>query len=282
VTKQTHLVALEKGGPERPIFFMHPIGGGIVCYAYLARRFGADRPVYALAAYEVDDPHEQLEAMAAAYIKEMREVQPHGPYLLGGWSFGAFVALETARQLKAQGEEIGLLAIMDSEAPGLAAEWQESEPVDEDDPVVLAHELEIMANRKDALAIDEKYLRQLDPDEQLLYIMDLAKEAHIMPQELNLTQVKRSLRNLKTRIHAGRNYLPPVYPGKVTLFRCSNVIPRYQAFLETDPTWGWSNISSLPVDVHIVSGSHETMVVEPDVQVLAEELKACIASLKME
>lgn len=282
VTKQTHLARLEKGGSGLPIFFMHPIGGGIVCYARLARRLGADRPVYALAAYEVDDPHEKLETMAAAYIEEMLAVQPHGPYLLGGWSFGAFVALEVARQLSGRGEEIGLLAILDSEAPGLADQWPESEPVDEDDPVVLVRQLEILANRKDRLPINEEHLRQLKPDEQLLYIMDLAKEAHIMPQELNLVQVKRSIRNLKTRVHAGRNYLPPVYHGKVTLFRCSNVIPRYQSFLETDPTWGWRNISSLPVDVRIVPGAHETMVVEPDVQVLAAGLKACIASLKME
>ena len=279
--KQTHLVALEKGGSGAPIFFMHPIGGGIVCYAYLARQFGGDHPVYALAAYEVDDPHETLAAMAEAYIKEMLAVQPHGPYLLSGWSFGAFVALEVARQLSAQGHDIGLLAIVDSEAPGLSEEW-ETEAVDEDDPVVLVRQLEILANRKDHLPIKEDHLRQLGPDEQLLYIMDLAKEAHIMPQELNLVQVKRSIKNLKTRVNAGRTYLPPVYDGKVTLFRCTNVIPRYQAFLETDPTWGWRNISSLPVDVHIVPGAHETMVVEPEVQVLAAKLKTCIASLKME
>lgn len=277
--KQTHLVTLEKGGKGHPVFFMHPIGGGVVCYAFLARRLGADRPVYALAAYEVDDPHERVETMAAAYIEEMRSVQPHGPYLLGGWSFGSSLALETARQLSAQGEEIGLLAIMDNEAPGLAAESQKADPVDEDDPVVLVRQLEIFANRKDRLPIDEEYLRRLDADEQLLYVMDIAKEAHIMPPELNPTQVKRSLRNLKTRIHAARTYLPPIYSGKVTLFRCSNVIPRYQAFLDADPTWGWRNMSSMPVDLHIVTGSHESMVTEPDVQVLAEKLKACIASL---
>lgn len=279
VKRQTHLVTLEKGGTGRPIFFMHPIGGGVVCYAFLARRLGADHPVYALAALEVDDPHERVETMAAAYIEEMRSVQPHGPYLLGGWSFGAYLAFETARQLSAQGEEIGLLAVMDNEAPGLAAEWQQHNPVDEDDPVVLVRQLEIFANRKERLPIDEEYLRQLDGDAQLLYVMDIAKEAHIMPPELNATQVKRSLRNLKTRIHAARNYAPPPYAGKITLFRSSNVIPRYQAFLERDPTWGWRNMSSLPIDLHMVTGSHETMVIEPDVQVLADKLKACIASL---
>jgi amino acid adenylation domain-containing protein len=281
-SKPTHLVKLQAGGAGLPIFFMHPIGGGIVCYAYLARHLAAERPVYALSAFEVDDPHEHLETMAAAYIEEMRRAQPHGPYLLGGWSFGAFVALETARQLKAQGEEVALLAIMDSEAPGLQDEWQTDESVDEDDPVTLVRQLEIFANRKEPLPIDEEYLRQLGRDEQLLYIMDVAKEAHVMPQELNLMQVKRSLRNLKTRIHAGRSYAPQPYEGKVTLFRCTNVIPRYQAYLEADPTWGWGRISSEPVEIHHVPGSHETMVIEPDVQALAHKLRLCIANLRME
>jgi len=280
--QQTHLVSLQAGGTGRPIFFMHPIGGGVVCYAYLARHLGAERPVYALAAFEVDDPHQHLETMAASYIAEMRGVQPQGPYLLSGWSFGAFVALETARQLKAQGEEVALLAVLDSEAPGLQAEWAADERADEDDPVVLVRQLEIFANRKEPLPINEDYLRRLGRDEQLLYIMDVAKEAHIMPPELNLAQVKRSLRNMKTRIHAGRNYVPPVYDGPVTLFRCTRVIPKYQAYLDTDPTWGWDRISSEPVEIHHVPGSHETMVVEPDVQVLAHKLKLCIANLKME
>lgn len=283
IAEPTHLVNLQQGGSRQPIFFMHPIGGGIVCYAYVARRLATDRPVYALAAYERDDPHERVESMAAAYIEEMRRVQPHGPYLLGGWSFGGFVALEIARQLSAMGEEIGLLAILDCEAPGLADEWQDGEqPVDEDDPMVLARQLELIANRKDALQIDEQHLRQLSYDEQLLYIMELAKAAHIMPPELNLVQVKRSIRNLTTRVHAGRNYLPPVFPGKITLFRCTDVIARYQPFLETDPTWGWKNISSQPIDLHLIPGAHETIVVEPNVQVLAERLEACIASLEME
>ncbi|HEX7317731.1 MAG TPA: amino acid adenylation domain-containing protein [Pyrinomonadaceae bacterium] len=281
-TKQTHLVRLQAGGTGRPIFFMHPIGGGIVCYAYLARHLGAERPVYALAALEVDDPHESLEQMAVAYIEEMRGVQPHGPYLLSGWSFGAFLALEVARQLRALGEEVGLLAALDSEAPGLQDLWERGETGDEEDPVMLVRQLEIFANRVGSLKVDEEYLRQLGRDEQLLYIMDVAKEAHVMPRELNLTQVKRSLRNVKTRIRAGQVYNPPAYDGKVTLFRCERVIPLFQAYLEADPTWGWGRISSEPVEIHHVPGSHETMVVEPDVQALAHKLKLCIANLETE
>ena len=281
-TPPRHLVPIQKGDTKLPIFFVHPIGGGVVCYAYLARQLGPDQPVYGLAALEVDDPHTQVASMAAAYLEEIRGVQPHGPYLIGGWSFGAYVAFEIARQLKQQDEDVALLAILDSGAPHTDQRPDEEDPIDSDDPVMLARTLEGFANVKEPLPIAEDYVRQLAPDEQLLYIMEQAKKAHIMPQELTLTQVKRSLQNFRSRVRAGKDYVPDPYPGKVTLFKCEHIEARNVETLKADPTWGWSEISSEPVDIHRVPGSHESMVLEPDVRALAEKLNACIAQIEME
>jgi thioesterase domain-containing protein len=230
----------------------------------------------------VDDPHTQVATMAAAYLGEIRSVQPHGPYFIGGWSFGAYVAFEMARQLKQQDEDVGLLAILDSGAPHTDQRPDEEDPIDSDDPVMLARTLEGFANVKEPLPIDEDYVRALAPDEQLLYIMEQAKKANIMPQELTLTQVKRSLQNFRSRVRAGKDFMPEPYPGKVTLFKCEHIEPRNVETLQADPSWGWSEISSEPVDIHSVPGSHETMVIEPDVRVLAEKLNACIAQIEME
>ncbi len=103
-----------------------------------------------------------------------------------------------------------------------------------------------------------------------------------MPQELTLTQVKRSLQNFRSRVRAGKDCMPEPYPGKVTLFKCEHIEPRNVETLQADPSWGWAEISSEPVDIHRVPGSHETMVIEPDVRVLAEKLHACIAQTEME
>jgi thioesterase domain-containing protein len=103
-----------------------------------------------------------------------------------------------------------------------------------------------------------------------------------MPHELTLTQVKRSLHNFRSRVRAAKDYVPEPYPGKVTLFKCDHIEPRDVETLEADPTWGWGEISSEPVDVHHVPGSHESMVLEPDVRVLAEKLSACIAHTERE
>lgn len=282
VTPSSHLVALQSEGVRRPIFFVHPIGGGVVCYAYLARHLGAEQPVYALQSLEKDDPHTQVETMAASYIEAMREAQPQGPYLLGGWSFGAYVAYEMASQLQRAGEEVKLLAILDNGAPGIDDDAAEDDPLSSDDPVALARILESFSNLKEPLPLDEDHLRQLSPDEQILYIMEKAKQARIMPQEITLHQVKRSLHNFRSRTEAARNYAPQIYAGKVTLFRCTETRPKDKEILEADPTWGWSLISTEPVELQVVAGSHESMVAEPFVLDVAAQLTTCIDRIEME
>jgi amino acid adenylation domain-containing protein len=276
----SHLVMLQSGTSGPPIFLVHPIGGGIVCYVYLARHLGADQRVYALQALEKDDPHTQVETMAAAYIEAMRQAEPNGPYLLGGYSFGSYVAHEMACQLKRAGQEVELLAIFDNGRPGLIDQAPEDDPASGEDPVALARILENFGNLKEPLPIDEDYLRQLGADEQLLYIMEKAKNARIMPQELTLHQVKRSLHNFKSRVEAARSYVPPVYPGKVTLFKCAEIEPWESDFLAADPTWGWGQISTEPVELHPVAGTHETVIAEPAAIDLAAKLKDVIARIE--
>ena len=83
----------------------------------MARGLAQGRPVYGLQGQGLDpgqQPHDRIEDMADAYLREIRGVQPHGPYLLGGWSMGGLIALEAARQLAAGGEEVSLLAMFDT------------------------------------------------------------------------------------------------------------------------------------------------------------------------
>ena len=92
-------------------------------YYDLARHLGADQPFYGLQSAGLDGsrpPHTRVEDMAAHYIKEMRELQPEGPYFIGGRSLGGMVAFEMAQQLKAQGQAIGLLALLDTYPSGYA------------------------------------------------------------------------------------------------------------------------------------------------------------------
>jgi thioesterase domain-containing protein len=118
----THLVAMHdgEGGERTPFFLVAGMFGNVLNLRHLARLLGADRPFYGLQArglYGDQAPHETFEQAATDYIAEMRQVQPHGPYLLGGFSGGGITAFEIARQLEAAGEKVDLLVLLDTPLP---------------------------------------------------------------------------------------------------------------------------------------------------------------------
>ena len=113
------LVACRQPGSSPPFFCVHGIGGLVIGFRDLARHLGPDQPMYGFQAQGTDGKHPiltRVEEMAAHYLQELRTVQPHGPYYLGGLSFGGWVAYEMAQQLRADGEQVGLLALIDTYA----------------------------------------------------------------------------------------------------------------------------------------------------------------------
>lgn len=114
------LVTLKATGSRPPLFFVSAGDGNSVGFGALARRLGNDQRFYALQPRGLNGGarlHGTVEAMASHYVREIRRVQRHGPYLLGGRCLGAVVAYEMARRLEARGEEISLLVALDSGGP---------------------------------------------------------------------------------------------------------------------------------------------------------------------
>ncbi|WP_138227057.1 non-ribosomal peptide synthetase [Paenibacillus algicola] len=112
------LVKIQQKGEKTPLFFFHPVGGSISCYFTLSRQLGKAQPFYAFQSHGMigsSDVPQTIEEMAEAYVSEILSVQPKGPYRLGGWSMGGFIAYEAARRLKAAGEEVVQLALIDSD-----------------------------------------------------------------------------------------------------------------------------------------------------------------------
>src|SRR5262249_59670083 len=87
------LLLIQRGEQEPPLFCAHPVGGAAAHYAHLACALGAERAFYGLQGLDPDESFIDLEERAARLVKAVREVQPRGPYLLGGWSFGGLAAL---------------------------------------------------------------------------------------------------------------------------------------------------------------------------------------------
>jgi len=110
------VVPLRTQGAAPPLFFVHGLGREVVSFGALAHRLGPGQPFYGIRArgvVEGERPHEDVEQMIADYLAGVHAVQPRGPYHLGGLCMGAPIALEMARRLKATGEEVAFLALLD-------------------------------------------------------------------------------------------------------------------------------------------------------------------------
>ncbi|MGW2253240.1 type I polyketide synthase [Kitasatospora sp. NPDC001660] len=115
-----HATVLRKGGGECPLFLVAPATGDSLCYRQLADRLEGSRPVYGLDSPGLDGhrrPLVRLEDIAAHHVTVLRQIQPSGPYLLGGWSYGAMVGHEMTRLLESMGQRVELLVAIDGYLP---------------------------------------------------------------------------------------------------------------------------------------------------------------------
>ena len=128
-TAGTSVVALQSKGAQPPLFLVHGAGGGMFWgYVNLARRLGLEQPVFGFSSRGLDGRAEfdSIGEMAAQYVRDLRVVQPRGPYYLGGYCFGGNVAYEMARQLQSQNEKVALLALLNCAPPNsryMRARW---------------------------------------------------------------------------------------------------------------------------------------------------------------
>jgi thioesterase domain-containing protein len=277
-TGEEPVVELQSGAFKRPFFCVHSAEGGAVQFAQLAICLGPDQPFYGIQGLNPAAPYIGIEERAARYNTALRRIQPEGPYLLGGWSYGGLVAFEMASQLSRNGHEVALLALLDPMLPIRGHEHKDYASIDTNDPVTLLEHIWELAGGQLALGLD--YLRQLAGDDLLNHILQQAKLTPILPPEIGAGDLVMWLRGYRAKLQSARNYVPAVYPGRVTLFTTKSMS------LESNPAAGdangddsiavWRRLSSLPVAVHVVSGTHHTMIQEPDVGALAGLLGACI------
>ncbi|MGB8730406.1 MAG: alpha/beta fold hydrolase, partial [Candidatus Sulfotelmatobacter sp.] len=111
------LLELKPGAKNPPIFLAHGLGGSVMDFFQPVRHIESDHPIYGIQSKGIDgldQPLERIEDMAEFSIDAVRELQPHGPYALIGYSLGGLVALEMAQRLSAAGEKIALLAMLDA------------------------------------------------------------------------------------------------------------------------------------------------------------------------
>jgi aspartate racemase len=181
--------------------------------------------------------------MAAHYLKELKSLQPEGPYFIGGYSFGGLVAYEMAQQLRASGESVGLLALLDTYAGRLRS-------------------------------VSGSVLRMMmHPSRQRLF-RDIPKAAgESLQRRVRGLMISRVLKNvLRSNQTAADRYILKPYDGRITLFRASELSLRNSEELYS----AWTNLALGGLDLQEITGDHGGVLVSPQVDVLAAKLKASI------
>jgi amino acid adenylation domain-containing protein len=279
------LVAIQPNGSNLPFFCVPGAGGRPFYFYHLGRCLGDDQPLYSFEnnLYQELGAITHIEDMASIYIEAMQAVQPQGPYFLGGHSYGGNVAFEMAQQLHKQGQEVALLAIVDSSAPTYKDKQMLIDYINWDHArwlVEVSKGIEVYLEKNVDISYDT--LQSLTVDEQLKYVLHYFKMANMLPPNAEITQLTNIVQAYKNSCLCLVDYVPKQpYLGKLTILRANEDLPEdpngyLNAEVSQDLSLGWSEFSSEPVDIHFVLGNHITIMVEPHVQVLAEQLKACI------
>jgi amino acid adenylation domain-containing protein len=274
-------VPLQRDGSKPPLFLAHPVGGGVICYVPLARRLGSRQPVWGFQA-RLDQPYSRFEELAADYVAAMRQVAP-GPYLLGGWSFGAVVAYEMACQLERSGVEPALLLILDAPAPVAERRTSESrfENVDLDQPVAFLDAVRRAIGLH--LPVDEEQLKSLPAPEGMALLVKVAKRYQVLPPDLELEDLAESLESFKRMLRLRHRWRPRPYHGAIVLVRADSedpsLSPEGRRFRAAEAALGWDRLAAGGVEVRKVAGAHADMVWEPHVEGLAAVVADCIAGV---
>jgi aspartate racemase len=242
------LVAIQGEGSRPPFFCVHGVGGNVVGFRDLARLMGPEQPFYALQPEGLDGTRPCLTSvseMAERYIKEIRRVQPEGPYRIGGYSFGGLVAYEMAQQLRAQEQEVSLLALFDT-YPGK------------------------MESRSSQL----RNLSKLSFKDAATFLVKKGSFVLMtLGKRLELQMLPKALRNVRqacAKAAAGYDVQP--YAGQVTLFR----VKEKSVGSLNDPYAIWWRVAAGGVDLREISGDHLSLLKQPQVRFLAEELNRAL------
>jgi acetoacetyl-CoA synthetase len=259
-------LGLGKDGEDElpPLFIAHGLGGNIMEIFPLAKRVQSRQPIYAIQAKGVDGadvPHERVEDMAQFYLDAVREVQPHGPYFLAGYSFGGLVALEMAQRLSNEGETIGFLGMLDTYPHPRF--WP------------LACRVSVLARlaKRHAVALMDMAFGDVVPflKERFARLSTYFGAGSANPRNAGTSRSSQPSLQLVFDYAdvAWTHYRPRFYRGNVTFLRAEFCLR-----FPDDPFAMWSRLVQ-KLDVHSVPGDHLGMVRE-QVDDLASRLSACL------
>jgi len=245
--KFSPLVPLKSGEAEPPVFAAHGLGGSVMEFFGLVEKVQTRRPIYGLQAMGADGADiafERIEDMAQFYLEAVQQRQPHGPYLLMGYSLGGLVALEMAQRLSSMGEKISLLTMLDAYPyESFLGLWQRARLV----PRLVKHHAWIM--------------KQLSARQALSYVLHPAERALLSPRRGAENFVRSPftvpMRQARDRAYVAlTRYQPRPYSGKVKFVKAAA-----KSVFPGDPAAVWKRWVN-DLEVETVPGDHHAILSE--------------------
>ena len=262
------LVQIKSGGNKPPLYIVHGSGLTVLVFHALATGLDADQPVYGLQARGLnglEEPFDNMEEIAAYYVGEILEQNPLGPFNLAGYSFGGIVAFEMAKQLKAAGKEVNMLAIFDTNADHSYHfdDWtlKMSKKFKRQFPKLkfilssfrkypaetLSYQFNFLKNKCIRLIANAGLLKKNADEEEHLDFADKINHKHDLAFE---------------------KYKLGPYNGSIDLFR----VKSRMYFLDDLVYLGWKPYALQGIEIHEISGDHKTFLLAPNVQELSRVL----------
>lgn len=259
------VVALQPEGEDPPLFFFHALGGDVICYRNVVQHLGHCRRMFGIVYPHQDRtpaPAPSIPDLAARYVESIKRIQPAGPYFLIGFSLGGCFAFEAARQLRAQGERIALVVLIDSltrqpMTKGLQRLVRK-----------LAFHLGLLSD--EPVSRWPGYLwRQVRNEfgrrkETRKAILDTTAEAELLPNPRQHV--------ISALLAAHESYDPPVYDGSIKLFRCTQGGGVRWALTHL----GWGGRARGGIEICELAVDHYMPMAEPAATHVAMQLKRWI------
>jgi acyl-CoA synthetase (AMP-forming)/AMP-acid ligase II/thioesterase domain-containing protein/acyl carrier protein len=263
------VVPIQPMGDRPPFFCVHGATGGVLGFLQLVRHMGNNQPFYGIQSVGLDGkqvPLKRIEDMAAHYLREVRGYQPLGPYYLGGYSMGGIVAYEMTRQLRAAGESVALLALIDTYSgvgrrlilgSWLRFHWRNFAKVSFSEMgSYLAQRLRNVTWR-----VLESIRRRLSATREY----PSARGGRGIPEDLRL-RILEQINETAVRAY-------PIAPCD-----CDAVLLKgeLRAWDHPDLHDGWRALVRGDLEIRTISGGHWDIIAEPHVRTLAAELADCL------
>ena len=290
--KPSYLVELQSGRSKTPVFFFPGGGGGepeFFVYAKLVRQVGTDYSFYGLRARGADgksEPHRGVEEMAADYIQAIRTVQPHGPYFLVGECFGGVAAHEVARQLRADGERIALLALMDTQRPTkrIYLGYRLRRLFE---PVLDNYYIQLGNYYIQGIPFHWKKSCALGYRERIPYLFEKVRKAFgssshpLQPMESKRGRAQAVLEvNTDKRIVEHLDWIRDRYRRVLRWHNSKSYegqvhILVNEKYYSRDRTLGWGQLALKGLEIHKLPGNHDTYIRE-HIKATAQKLRHCL------